>query len=180
MNEQVILVDENDIQTGTMPKLEAHQKGLLHRAISVFIFNSQNELLLQQRAFGKYHSAGLWSNTCCSHPRPDESPKDAAERRIQEEMGMTIPLSFLFTFQYRAELEHALIEHELDHVFWAKSDVLPNVNPEEVADYRYISVPDLYRSIQQSPQAYSEWFKICLGNVLQQLNIPVDAAKNSD
>jgi isopentenyl-diphosphate delta-isomerase len=173
MNEQVILVNEHDVQTGTMPKLEAHQKGLLHRAISVFIFNSQGELLLQQRALGKYHSAGLWSNTCCSHPRPGETPLAAAERRIQEEMGISVSLSFLYTFQYRADLENELIEHELDHVFWTVSDQAPQINPEEVVNFRYITIPDLLHSIEEFPQNYSEWFKICLEDVLHHLNIKV-------
>ncbi len=132
MEEQVILVDEQDNQIGLAPKMEAHIKGLLHRAFSIFIFDEKGHLLLQQRALEKYHSAGLWTNTCCSHPRNNETTIEAAQRRLQEEMGMTCRLREIFSFVYRAELENELIEHEFDHVFIGVTNDLPTINPEEV------------------------------------------------
>lgn len=160
--EQVILVDKNDVPTGQMEKLEAHQKGLLHRAFSVFIFNSKNELLLQQRAKGKYHSAGLWTNTCCSHPRMGENNLDAANRRLDEEMGMTCDLKYAFNFLYKADFEDGLTEHELDHVFIGYSDVQPIINREEVESFRYTSLDSLQEDIKNHPNHYTSWLKICL------------------
>ena len=169
MNNQVVLVNENDDEIGLMPKLEAHQKGVLHRAFSIFIFNTKGEMLLQQRAFGKYHSEGLWSNTCCSHPYPNESTLNAAKRRLYEEMGMHSSLHFLYSFRYEATLDKGLIEHELDHIFWAISDAEPQLNREEVLDYKYIPVEDLQKDIRERPEQYTEWFKICLDDVISKI-----------
>ena len=160
--EYVILVDEQDKETGTMEKLQAHAEGLLHRAISVFVFNTNGELLLQQRALDKYHSAGLWTNTCCSHPRPGESLADAAHRRLQEEMGMNCELDEAFSFTYKAELEHGLTEHELDHVFTGITDAHPLLNPTEAAAWRYMRINELQHDIAEQPGVYTEWFKICI------------------
>jgi len=166
--EKVILVNEHDEAIGTMEKLEAHQKGLLHRAISVFIFDSQGRLLLQQRAAHKYHSAGLWTNTCCSHPAPGESTLDAAHRRLEEEMGMCTPLTFAFTFRYRAAFDNGLIEHELDHVFVGYTDEVPIPNSEEVAAYRWADRETIDRENSKHPEAYTAWFKLIYGNVFDQ------------
>jgi isopentenyl-diphosphate delta-isomerase len=162
MNEHVILVDEHDGEIGIMPKLEAHQKGVLHRAVSVFVFNSKNELLVQQRAMGKYHSAGLWSNTCCSHPRQGESPEDGAARRLYEEMRIYCHIEEAFSFIYKAELENDLTEYEYDHVFVGVSDDMPNPDAEEVAGWGYVSREMLDADIQAHPEKYTEWFKICV------------------
>ncbi len=159
--EQVILVDERDNELGVMEKMEAHQQGLLHRAISIFIFNEHHELLLQQRAAHKYHSAGLWTNSCCSHPRPNETPDDAANRRLTEEMGMTCTLHHSFNFTYRAVLNNNLIEHEYDYVFVGTTTTLPVINLDEVSAYRYISLHDLTLEIERKPEHFTEWFKIC-------------------
>ncbi len=167
MEEQVILVDGNDLQVGQMEKMEAHQKGLLHRAFSVFIFNSKNELLLQQRAFDKYHSGGLWTNTCCSHPRIGESNLDGANRRLMEEMGMQADLKWVFDFTYRAEFESGLVEHELDHVFFGQSDLLPVINRNEVETFKYVSLEALKDELQVNPDDYTPWLKICLEKVME-------------
>lgn len=167
MEEQVILVDGNDLQVGQMEKMEAHQKGLLHRAFSVFIFNSKNELLLQQRAFDKYHSGGLWTNTCCSHPRIGESNLDGANRRLMEEMGMQADLKWVFDFTYRAEFESGLVEHELDHVFFGQSDLLPVINRNEVETFKYVNLEALKDGLQLNPQDYTPWLKICLEKVME-------------
>lgn len=158
--ENVILVDEQDQAIGTMEKLEAHERGLLHRALSVFIFNSAGQLLIQQRAAHKYHSAGLWTNTCCSHPAPGEEALAAAHRRLKEEMGMEAPLSFAFTFLYRAPFENGLVEHELDHVFIGHSEETPIINPDEVASYRWISLTEIESAMHTQPQTYTAWFKL--------------------
>lgn len=167
MKEYVVLVDELDQTIGRMEKMEAHQKGVLHRAFSVFIFNSKGEMLLQQRAFSKYHSPGLWTNTCCSHPRVDEPLMDAANRRLDEEMGMKAPLHYAFNFIYKVALDQGLYEHELDHVFYGTSDNLPKLNPDEVADYKYIDPIEIKKDLDQNPEQYTAWFKICFERVLE-------------
>lgn len=154
----VILVDENDNETGTMQKMEAHQKALLHRAISVFICNSNGEWLLQKRALQKYHSNGLWTNTSCSHPFPGESNLEAANRRLFEEMGIKAGLTEIFTFIYKEQLDNELTEHELDHVFFGISDVEPEINPDEVEDWKYISFNDLEADVKKNPKNYTVWF----------------------
>lgn len=167
MTEQVILVDNKDLPIGKMDKMEAHEKGLLHRAFSVFIFNSKNELLLQQRAQSKYHSGGLWTNTCCSHPRWDEENLDAAKRRLREEMGLNCDLFYGFNFTYKADFSDGLIEHELDHVFFGSTDALPNINLEEVESYKYMNLDDLKKDINEQPNLYTPWLKICLEMIIE-------------
>ncbi|MDN3584576.1 isopentenyl-diphosphate Delta-isomerase [Mucilaginibacter flavus] len=164
--EQVILVDQHDKMIGITGKLEAHVLGKLHRAFSIFIFNSRGELLLQQRAFQKYHSGGKWTNTCCSHPRPGENILDAANRRLKEEMGFTCKVESVFTFCYYADMDNDLIENEFDHVLFGISDQLPLPFSEEVAGFKYISMDELAMEIQLHPQIFTEWLKECFGRVL--------------
>jgi isopentenyl-diphosphate delta-isomerase len=166
MEEQVILVDTGDIATGVMGKLAAHQEGVLHRAFSVFIFNSKGELLIQQRALDKYHSAGKWTNTCCSHPRPNELTLAAAKRRLQEEMGMDCELTYGFKFLYKTAFDNDLIEHELDHVFFGESDELPLINPAEVASFKYVKLAKLNKDIIENADDYTVWLKLCFDKVL--------------
>lgn len=167
MKEEVILVDADDNEIGTMEKMEAHRLGLLHRAFSIFLFNSNGELLLQQRAFEKYHSGGLWTNTCCSHPRKGENLYAAASRRLKEEMGMTCELNYGFAFTYHAAFTDELAEHEVDHVLFGESDELPQPDKSEVAAYKYISLKDLKADVASHPEIYTVWFKICLDEVLR-------------
>jgi isopentenyl-diphosphate Delta-isomerase len=166
MDERVILVDLNDNVLGTMDKMEAHVQGKLHRAFSVFIFNTDGELLLQQRALDKYHSGGKWTNTCCSHPRLGELNEAAAQRRLMEEMGMSCELTYAFNFTYRAAFEDGIEEYEFDHVYYGISDEIPDINTLEVADFRYADVSDLKNDITANPNHYTEWFKICYDKVL--------------
>ncbi len=170
MEERVVLVDENDRELGTMPKMEAHEKAVLHRAISVFILNEKGEWLLQRRALNKYHSSGLWSNAACTHPRPNESYKEAAHRRLKEEMGMECELTDVFNFIYKGKLDNELTEHELDHVFVGYSENKPNFNPEEVCDYKYISFDDLKKDVDENPDRYTYWFKHVFENVQKHLS----------
>lgn len=167
MNKQdyVILVDEYDNQTGIMEKMEAHRKALLHRAISVFVVNSKGEWLLQKRASGKYHSNGLWTNTCCSHPFPEETNIEAANRRLMEEMGLSTELREIFHFVYLEELDNGLTEHELDHVFVGITDVKPKINTKEVAEWKYINFGDLLNDIKLKPHSYTVWFKKIVARV---------------
>jgi isopentenyl-diphosphate delta-isomerase len=166
--EFVILVDEQDQEIGLMEKMEAHEKGVLHRAFSVFVFNNQGQFLLQQRAFSKYHSGGLWTNTCCSHPRKGETVLDAATRRLQEEMGFVVPLDAQFSFIYFRKLDNDLIEHELDHVFFGKFNGIPAINHDEVASYKYVDKEELIEDMKANPTNYTEWFKICFEEVLKR------------
>jgi isopentenyl-diphosphate Delta-isomerase len=167
--EMVIVVDEHDTETGTMPKMAAHTSGTLHRAFSVFIFNTKGKLLLQKRAEGKYHSAGLWSNTCCSHPRPGEDTRAAAQRRLKEEMGIDCELEEVFSFVYKVQLENDLIEHEFDHVFVGTSDAMPKPDEEEVSGYVYLSLEDVLEGVAAHPDNYTEWFKICVTKWQEEL-----------
>lgn len=160
--EEVILVNEKDQPIGKMEKMEAHQKGLLHRAFSVLIFNSSDQVLLQKRASSKYHSGGLWTNTCCSHPRPGETVLEAANRRLMEEMGMTADLIERFHFIYKTDLDNDLVEHELDHVLVGQSDDLPKLNPDEAEDFKYIDLETLKEELKSSPENYTVWFKIIM------------------
>lgn len=169
MKNEVILVDENDTQTGVLEKLEAHQKGLLHRAFSVFIFNDQNQLMLQQRALDKYHSGGLWSNTCCSHPMPGESTEDACHRRLKEEMGFDTPLEFVTSFIYKAEVGHQLTEHEYDHVFIGKFNEAPSLNTHEVVSWKFVDIKDLETDMTANPNNYTVWFRIIFSKVKEHL-----------
>ncbi len=158
--EKVILVNENDEQIGLMPKLEAHQKAVLHRAFSVFVINSKNELMLQQRARHKYHSPGLWTNTCCSHQRDGESNIAAGTRRLQEEMGFTTKLKDTVSFIYKAPFDNGLTEHEYDHVLVGTYEDDPMINPEEVADWKWMPIEEVKNDISKQPELYTEWFKI--------------------
>ena len=158
--EEVILVNDQDEEIGTIEKMEAHRKALLHRAFSVFIFNGKGEMLLQQRALRKYHSPGLWTNTCCSHPRPGERVEVAAARRLQEEMGIDTPLEKIFDFIYRTEFNNGLTEFEFDHVYTGtyNGSLIPDKN--EVNDFCFRSMEDIEQDLERSPEKYSEWFKI--------------------
>jgi isopentenyl-diphosphate Delta-isomerase len=162
MAENVILVDTHDTPVGQMEKMEAHRKGELHRALSILVFNSKGEMLLQQRAFTKYHTPGLWSNTACSHPRPGEESLDAATRRLGEEMGFTTQLSNSFEFIYKAHFDNGLIEHEYDHVFFGTFDGVPVINPEEANNYKWINPVTLMEDIRSAPGLYTVWFRIII------------------
>lgn len=166
MNDYLILVDENDKQWGKLEKLLVHQLGLLHRAFSVFIFNSKGELLLQQRADEKYHSGGLWTNTCCSHPRFGEEVSWAIERRLNEEMGMRCKTYFAFSFIYKTKFENGLTEHEYDHVYFGVTNDLPLPEKSEVKNWKYITLENLEMEIIQQPEKYTEWLKLCLPRVI--------------
>jgi isopentenyl-diphosphate delta-isomerase len=164
--EQVILVDENDVPIGVMEKMEAHEKAILHRAFSVFIFNSQGNLLLQQRALNKYHSGGLWTNSCCSHPRPDENTLVAAARRLKEEMGFETPLKKVFDFIYKANFDNGLTEYEFDHVFVGYYDEAIQPNAKEVSCYAYHSMEQIEILLQTQPELFTAWFHIAFPKVL--------------
>lgn len=165
----VILVDTEDNAIGEMEKMEAHEKGVLHRAFSVLIFDKQGNMLLQKRAKSKYHSGGLWTNACCSHPLPNELSEKAAKRRLMEEMGIDADPSFVFKFIYKAELDNNLTEHEYDHVFTTIYSEEPKVNPEEVEDWKYVSIEELKNDINENPEHYTAWFKIILKKMDDQL-----------
>lgn len=160
MEEKVILVNQNDEQLGLMPKMEAHEKAVLHRAFSVFIMNAKGQIMLQQRAAHKYHSPLLWTNTCCSHQRDGESNIEAGKRRLMEEMGFVADLKEVFSFIYKAPFDNGLTEHELDHVMVGRFDQDPTINPEEVADWKWMLPEDVNQDIKTNPQAYTAWFKI--------------------
>lgn len=162
--ERVVLVDERDNVIGTMDKMEAHQKGVLHRAFSILIFNSKGEVLLQKRSKKKYHSGGLWTNACCSHPAPDESMTEATRRRLKHEMGIDLKPEFSHKFLYECKLDKDLIEHELDHVFTGIFDGKPAVNSEEVEDWKYMNLKSLRKDIHQHPERYTVWFKLILSH----------------
>lgn len=168
--EEVVLVDKNDKVLGFMEKIQAHREGLLHRAFSVFLFNSKNELLLQQRALSKYHSPGLWTNTCCSHPRENESTMDAANRRLLEEMGMECTLEQKHHFIYKVKLDQGMTEHELDHVFIGVSDQAPLLNKDEAASFKYMDLETCLEDVRVNPNTYTEWFKIALPEVIKLFN----------
>lgn len=166
MKEQkVILVNEQDQAIGTMEKMEAHQKGLLHRAFSVFIFDGKGKMLLQQRAAEKYHGGNLWTNACCSHPYPDEENGEAAERRLKEEMGFHTPLMEIFSFTYCAQVENDLIEHEFDHVFAGQYDGDIHPDPKEVADYTYLSLEQIKERLERHPEKFTSWFLIAFPKI---------------
>lgn len=166
--ERVILVDERDNEIGTVEKLRAHREGRLHRAFSVFLFNSAGQMLLQRRAGAKYHSGGLWTNTCCSHPRPGEPTVEAARRRLREEMGLQCELEPTFTFTYRAELDDGLWEHELDHVFVGRTDQEPAPDPDEVEGWRWSEVDQVARDVEEHPERFTVWFRIAFAEVVSR------------
>ena len=166
MKEQhVLLVNERDEPVGTMEKLQAHQQGLLHRAFSVFIFDDKGRMLLQQRSLQKYHGAGLWSNTCCSHPFENEPTEEAAQRRLQEEMGFTTGLKKIFNFTYKVAVENDLMEHEYDHVFAGEYTGGLEINKEEVAAYKYNTMQEIKEAIQQDGSKFTTWFKIAFPRI---------------
>ena len=169
MEEQVILVDEKDNPIGLMGKMEAHEKAILHRAFSVFIFNEKGELLLQQRAASKYHSPLLWTNTCCSHQRDGETNIGAGRRRLQEEMGFDTEVKELFSFIYKAPFDNGLTEHELDHVLLGAYQGEPQINPDEVAEWKWMPMEDLKRDLFDHPEHYTVWFRIIFEKYCQHL-----------
>ena len=169
--EQVILVDENDKQIGLMPKMEAHEKALLHRAFSVFIFNDKNELMLQKRAMHKYHSPGLWTNTCCSHQRDGETNIVAGKRRLQEEMGFSVELKESISFIYKAPFDNGLTEHEYDHILIGNYNDDPVINLEEVDSWKWMSLQEVKKDILEHPEFYTEWFKIIFDKFYEHINV---------
>jgi len=168
--EQVILVNEEDEQLGLMPKMEAHEKAVLHRAFSVFIFNAKNELMLQQRAAHKYHSPLLWTNTCCSHQRNGESNIEAGTRRLQEEMGFVTPLKETTSFIYKAPFDNGLTEHELDHIMVGYFENPPVINPNEVESWKWMPLETVKSDVDIHPELYTEWFKIIFKKFYEHIN----------
>jgi len=169
--EQVILVNERDEKIGLMPKMEAHEKALLHRAFSVFVFNNKGEMLLQQRAAHKYHSPNLWTNTCCSHQRDGESNISAGKRRLHEEMGFTTELEESISFIYKAPFENGLTEHEFDHVLLGYYNEAPNINPDEVKAFKWMKTEEVKIDIEKNPEIYTAWFKIIFDKFYNHINI---------
>lgn len=167
--EEVILVDRQDRVLGSMEKMEAHRLGVLHRAFSVFVFNEHGETLLQRRAEGKYHSPGLWTNTCCSHPRMGESPVEAALRRMPEEMGFSVPLTKAFDFVYKSDVGQGLIEHEFDHVLIGRFEGEPSLNPDEADAWKWMAPDDIALDMEAHPEKYTVWFRIALPEVRKYL-----------
>ena len=168
--ERVILVNEKDEQIGLMPKLEAHEKALLHRAFSVFVFNKKNELMLQQRAAHKYHSPLLWANTCCSHQRDGETNIEAGKRRLQEEMGFVTELENTVSFIYKAPFDNGLTEHEFDHVMIGNYEEAPVINLDEVAAWKWMPLEDVKNDMLERPEIYTEWFKIIFDKFYEHIN----------
>ncbi len=167
--EKVILVDENDQPLGEMEKMEAHEKALLHRAFSVFVFNDKDELMLQQRALSKYHSPGLWTNTCCSHPRKGETAIQAGHRRLMEEMGFDCPIEKIFDFVYKAKLDKGLTEHEFDHVLFGRYTDDPKINIEEVESWKWMTMDAIAADMKSNPEKYTVWFRIAFDRVFEYL-----------
>lgn len=171
MDENVILVDKNDTQIGLMSKLDAHKKGILHRAFSVFVLNNNNEIMLQKRAYNKYHSGGLWTNTCCSHQREGENTIEAGKRRLLEEMGFETELKILTSFIYKVEFENGLTEHELDYLLIGKYLKSPVINKQEVADWKWMKVELIADDIKLNPNNYTSWFKIIFDKFQNKIEI---------
>ncbi|MFH0837453.1 MAG: isopentenyl-diphosphate Delta-isomerase [Candidatus Aenigmatarchaeota archaeon] len=170
MPEMIILVDKNDNEIGFMEKMAAHENGgTLHRAFSIFIFNSKGEMLLQLRAKKKYHFGNLWTNTCCSHPNKGESLENAVHRKLNQEFGFDCDLKEIFSFIYKADFTNGLAEHELDHVFVGRFDNQPQPNPDEIDDYKWIDPLELQKDVENNPDNYTPWFKICLNRVLEHM-----------
>ncbi len=167
--EEVILVTPDDQVIGTMPKMEAHEKAVLHRAFSVFVLNERGETLLQQRAAHKYHSPLLWTNTCCSHQRLGESNVEAGKRRLREEMGFETDLRELFSFIYKAPFDNGLTEHELDHVLLGYYSGSPEINPEEVAAWKWMGLDEIREDLEASPEKYTAWFRIIFNRFYEHI-----------
>ncbi|UOB16890.1 isopentenyl-diphosphate Delta-isomerase [Abyssalbus ytuae] len=176
--EKVILVNEKNEQIGVMGKMEAHEKALLHRAFSVFVFNNKGETLLQKRALHKYHSPGLWTNTCCSHQKEGESNIEAGKRRLMEEMGFTTSLEESVSFIYKAPFDNGLTEHEYDHVLTGRFEGEPNINPDEVVEWKWMNLEDIKNDIGLQPHIYTEWFKIIFDNFYNHLKKQSDESKS--
>jgi isopentenyl-diphosphate delta-isomerase len=177
MEDYVILVDDNDNKIGIMPKMLAHEKALLHRAFSVFIFNDKNELMLQQRADHKYHSPRLWTNTCCSHQRENESNIEAGKRRLKEEMGFETDLEESISFIYTAPFDNGLTEHEFDHILIGRFNGKPRINPDEVLDWKWMTLEDIKEDMALHPEQYTAWFRIIFNKYYDFIN--VDHESNS-
>ena len=171
MEENVILVDKNDTQIGLMSKLDAHKKGILHRAFSVFVLNNNNEIMLQKRAYNKYHSGGLWTNTCCSHQREGENSIEAGKRRLLEEMGFETELKIITSFIYKVEFDNGLTEHELDYLLIGKYLKSPVINKQEVADWKWMKVELIADDIKLNPNNYTSWFKIIFDKFQNKIKI---------
>jgi len=169
MPEYILTVDEKDNVTGKEEKIKVHREGKLHRAFSIFVFNSKGEVLLQKRAGSKYHSAGLWTNTCCSHQRVGENLEEAVHRRLKEEMGFDCELKEAFTFTYRVKFDNGLSENEYDHVFFGKFDGKPEPNPKEVDEWKWVSLEELRKDIQKNPDDYTYWLKVSIDKVICNL-----------
>lgn len=186
-SDQLVLVDESDLATGSIEKMKAHETGLLHRAFSIFLYDDDARMLLQRRAPTKYHSPGLWSNACCGHPRPGESTPASARRRLHEELGIDCSLSRLGSFRYRAELENGLVEHEIDHVFVGRFNGSVDPNPAEVVDWRWSSLETLATALAEDPSLFTPWFGIAIDrfNLISpntsngQLFIPANESQKS-
>lgn len=168
MNKDIILVDNQDNQIGTGEKMDVHKKGILHRAFSVFIWNNKGQLMMQQRAKDKYHTPGLWSNTCCSHPKPGEGTMNAASRRLLEEMGISCDLKEETSILYHSKFENGLTEHEFDHVLFGHYNEDPKVNPAEVHDWKWMTINELMRDVAVNPDNYTVWFKIIFDRLKNQ------------
>ncbi|MCX6814094.1 MAG: isopentenyl-diphosphate Delta-isomerase [Candidatus Aenigmarchaeota archaeon] len=164
--EEIILVDEKDREVGREEKIAVHKQGKLHRAFSIFVFNSKGEMLIQKRAKGKYHSGDLWTNTCCSHPRAGENIEEAVHRRLKEEAGFDCPLKEAFSFIYKVKFDNGLMENELDHVFIGKFDGKPKFNPEEAQEWKWISQEELKKDVQKNSEKYTYWFRVALDRVI--------------
>ena len=171
MEDNVIIVDKNDNQIGLMPKLDAHKKGILHRAFSVFVLNNNNEIMLQKRAYNKYHSGGLWTNTCCSHQREGENSIEAGKRRLLEEMGFETELKIITSFIYKVEFENGLTEHELDYLLIGKFFKSPVINKQEVADWKWMKIELIADDIKLNPNNYTSWFKIIFDKFQNKIKI---------
>src|SRR5699024_1703343 len=169
--ELVVLVNDKDEKIGLMPKLEAHEKGVLHRAFSVFVYNDKGQLLLQQRALHKYHTPGQWANTCCSHQRDGETSIDAGRRRLEEEMGFVTDLMYRKSFIYKASFDKGLTEHEFDHIMIGRYNQDPKVNPDEVTDFKWMHIPDILVDIELNPEKYTAWFKIIMTEHLDAIKL---------
>ena len=165
--EEMVLVDKNDNQVGTGEKMQVHKDGVLHRAFSIFVFNSEGKMMIHQRNKNKYQSGGLWTNTCCSHPMPGEKTEDAVKRRLQEEMGFTTKLKKAFDFIYRVKFDNGLFEHELDNVFIGRFDGNPKPNPDEVQDWKWVNLKELRKDMDDNPDNYTYWFKEAIDRVIE-------------
>lgn len=174
MEEIIICVDKNDNEIGYIEKMDAHIKGILHRALSVFIFNEKKELLLQKRYSCKYHSPSLWTNTCCTHPNKSESTISAAKRRLQEEMGFSCDLKEVFSFIYYIKFDNNLIEHEFDHVYFGKYSDKIIMNPLEVEDYKWLSLDEIKIELQYNPENYTYWFKYIIDNYIKEIEANIN------